>query len=234
MNDFSAKSEYDLNDLRNIIKYLRSGDGCSWDRVQTHESIRPNLIEETYEVIEAIDNDDNDLMREELGDLLMQIVFHAQIEEELGSFTLDDVISDVSKKLIRRHPNVFSGESRGEQSSDQNFWEESKKKEKKRLTVTDSMRAVPPSLPALMRCSSVIRKAMKDGYNFGTELEIFKKISYDADRLLNGRSFNIDVLEGELCELLFDTSVLSTLFDIDLEEKVNKKIRGFIEKYPKI
>ena len=107
MVDFKQKEKYDINDLLEIMRLLRAPGGCPWDAQQTHMSIRKNLIEETYEVIEAIDKDDKELMTEELGDLLMQVVFHAQMEQEAGNFDFGDVTDGVCKKLIERHPHVF-------------------------------------------------------------------------------------------------------------------------------
>ena len=108
MIPYEKKEHYTIDDLAEIVTLLRSKDGCPWDKVQTHESIRPDLIEETYEVIEAIDQNDPEMLREELGDLLLQVVFHSRIETEQGHFTLDDVCTDICNKLIIRHPHVFS------------------------------------------------------------------------------------------------------------------------------
>ena len=107
MTNFDFKDKYDINDLRQIIEILRSENGCPWDKVQTHESIRTDLIEETYEVCEGIDKNSPEMLREELGDLLLQIVFHAQIERENGTFDFDDVCNDICQKLVYRHPHVF-------------------------------------------------------------------------------------------------------------------------------
>ena len=155
----TSKEKYDIDDLKAIVSYLRSENGCPWDRVQTHESIRANLIEETYEVVEAIDNADAALMREELGDLLLQVLFHAIIKEEDNVFTFDDVVSDVADKLVRRHPHVFGNVTADDPDGALDAWEKAKGVEKKdRKTVVDSMNAVPPSLPALMRAQKIIKK----------------------------------------------------------------------------
>ena len=166
----TEQSTYNLQDLQDIVAILRGEGGCPWDREQTHESIRNDLIEETYEVVEAIDTQNATLLREELGDLLFQILFHAQIEAEEGRFVLNDVISDISAKMIHRHPHVFGTvvvENTGEVLSN---WEMIKTKEKQRNTLTDKLRAIPPMLPALMRAQKV---AKKSGAYDGTTAEDF-------------------------------------------------------------
>ena len=130
MVNFVSKLRYDVNDLRNLIKLLCSPEGCPWDREQTHESIRRNLLEEAYEAAEAIDNNNTESLIEELGDVLMQVVFHADIAERAGSFTLDDIADATCKKLLRRHPHVF-GSVRAKNSEEAiAFWEDIKRKEK--------------------------------------------------------------------------------------------------------
>ena len=126
VSELLEKNRYDIEDLREVFSYLRGENGCPWDKVQTHESIRANLIEETYEVVEAIDTADLGLLREELGDLLLQVVFHAGIEEENGTFTFDDVVSDVTDKLIRRHPHVFGDIKANDEEGALNAWESAK------------------------------------------------------------------------------------------------------------
>lgn len=155
----TKKGRYTLEDLCAITRILRSESGCPWDREQDHHSIRTCLIEETYEVVEAIDTENAELMREELGDLLFQIVFHAELERECGSFSLDEVIHDISVKMIHRHPHVF-GEVNVQSSAEvlQN-WESIKTEEKQRNTLTERLRAIPPMMPALMRAAKVTKKA---------------------------------------------------------------------------
>ena len=156
-----SKSEYGFDDLVEVMIVLRSEIGCPWDREQTHESIRNDFIEETYEVIEAIDTSDPVLLREELGDVMLQIIFHSRISEEKGGFNAYDVCSDICKKLIHRHPHVF-GEidvkpTNGTEVLD--VWNKIKSDEKQRITVTDKLKAIPPMLPALMRAQKVGKKA---------------------------------------------------------------------------
>ena len=147
------KERYCFEDLVTVVEVLRAPEGCPWDREQDHHSIRDDLIEETYEVIEAIDTDDPVLLREELGDVMLQVVFHARIEEECGVFDMDDVANDICVKLIHRHPHVFGSVQADTSEQVLTNWEMIKSEEKERKTVTDKLRAVPPMLPALMRAA---------------------------------------------------------------------------------
>ena len=166
MVDFEYKSVYDVNDFRRIIEILRSPGGCPWDMEQTHESIRRNLLEEAYEVCEAIDEKDPEHLKEELGDLMMQVIFHSHIEEEKGSFNLDDVADTAVKKLIFRHPHIFGDTSvSGSQQVLQN-WDELKKREKAQTTVTKTMVDVAESLPSLWRAEKIQKKAQKVGFDW--------------------------------------------------------------------
>lgn len=153
-----SQERYDFNDLVSIMAILRLPGGCLWDKEQTHESIRDNLIEETYEVIEAIDNQDIPLMREELGDALLQVVFHARIEEEAGNFNIDDVANDICAKLIHRHPHVFGSVVAHTTEEMLANWERIKSEEKQRETLVSRLEAIPPHLPALMRASKIVKK----------------------------------------------------------------------------
>ena len=159
IQDLMKKTRYDFSDLCAIMSILRSDAGCPWDREQDHHSIRKCLIEETYEVVEAIDTENPTLLREELGDLLFQILFHAEIERERQTFSLDDVIHEISVKMIHRHPHVF-GNVQVRNSADvlQN-WESIKTEEKQRNTKVEKLRAIPPMMPALMRATKVGKKA---------------------------------------------------------------------------
>lgn len=158
VSELMKKECYDFEDLIAITRILRSEEGCPWDREQDHHSIRSSMIEETYEVIEAIDNDDPVLLREELGDALFQVMFHAQIETEAGRFGIGEVVDDVCKKMIHRHPHVFGTVSCENSEAVLKNWEAIKTEEKQRNTLSDRLRAIPPMLPALMRASKVAKK----------------------------------------------------------------------------
>ncbi len=205
--------KHDMTSLLQLVEVLRAPGGCPWDAEQTHESIRNDLIEETYEVVEAIDRVDTTLLREELGDLLFQIIFHCDMEREAGNFTVDDVVGDICDKMILRHPHVFASGTADTSEKVLEAWDEIKKEEKNRLTVQDEMKAVPRMLPALMRCQKVAGKAMKNGYDFGYAFE-------DDERS-----------DEELMEEIFLASVLLKRRGVNAEEKLTAMIDGFIEKY---
>ena len=147
---FEQKQRYGVDDLLHIMEILRSREGCPWDREQTHESIRRDFVEETYEVLEAIDRQDPALLREELGDVLLQVVFHARMEEEAGRFAFADVVDEVCRKLIVRHPHIFAGGKADTSEEVLRNWDRIKQKNKGQTTVTETVESVAKSLPAVM------------------------------------------------------------------------------------
>ena len=162
MIDWPEKEHYTAEDLVEIIRILRDPqDGCPWDKVQTHQSIRKNFLEETCEALEAIDADDPRMLREELGDVLMQVVFHAVLEEEQGRSTFSDICREVCEKLVFRHPNVFA--SSAARNAGINGWDALKNKEKGRRTLADELDTVPATLPALMRAQKLQKRAAGHG-----------------------------------------------------------------------
>ena len=160
------KEVYTFEDLTEIIKRLRAKDGCAWDRAQTHESLRTCMKEEAYEVIEAIEKNDMDNLKEELGDVLLQVAMHSQIAKEEGNFTIDDVIKEICQKLIRRHPHVFGSEKANNAQQVLENWEEIKRREKKEQSPLDSMQRIPLALPACIRAQKAQKYAQKAGYSF--------------------------------------------------------------------
>ena len=164
MIQYTQKDYYRFEDLVEIMAILRGEGGCPWDREQDHKSIRQNLLEEAYEAAEAIDMEDPKMLCEELGDVLLQVVFHARMEAEKGSFTIDDVADGICKKLILRHPHIFGDVKVADSAEVLRNWDEIKKKEKAQKTATDTLTAVARSLPALMRAEKVQKKAQKAGY----------------------------------------------------------------------
>ncbi len=155
----AAKETYTFDDLRDVMALLRSEGGCPWDLEQTHQSIRACMIEEAYEVVEAIDTENPVLLREELGVVLFQVMFHSRVEEEQGRFCVEDVVSDICAKMIHRHPHVFGSVETDSSEEVLRRWEEIKTEEKQRTTLSSRLRAVPPMLPALMRASKIVKKA---------------------------------------------------------------------------
>ena len=204
------ESKHDFESLLQLVETLRTPGGCPWDMEQTHQSIRSDLIEETYEVVEAIDTDDTALLREELGDLLFQVIFHCDMEREKGTFTVNEVIDDITAKMISRHPHVFASAVADTSAAVLEAWDKNKKEEKQRLTVKDEMAAVPAMLPALMRAQKVTGKAMKNGYSF---------------------DYRSEETDDELVEAIFRAAVLLKKRGVNAEEKITERINEFIENY---
>ena len=166
MVDFQYKDSFGVKDLEEIVRLLRAPGGCPWDAEQTHQSIRRNFLEEAYEAVEAIDEGSPEHLKEELGDVLLQVVFHALMEQEAGRFDLDAVADGICKKLIFRHPHVFGEVSVSGTGEVLSNWEELKRKEKGQATNTDALEAVARSLPALWRAEKVQKKAKKAGFDW--------------------------------------------------------------------
>lgn len=157
-NELKNQSIYDFCDLCDIMTILRSEDGCPWDREQTHQSIRSNFIEEVYEAVEGIDKNDPVIMREELGDVLLQVVFHSQIASENGTFDISGVITDICKKLIIRHPHIFANVKAETSDEVLDNWNEIKKSEKGQKTLKETVSSISPALPSLMRAEKISKK----------------------------------------------------------------------------
>ncbi len=232
MVDFEFKEKYNIDDFIEIMKILRRPGGCPWDIEQTHESIKKNLIEETYEVIEAINKQDTDLLREELGDLLMQVVFHTVMEEEKGAFDFDDVVDEVSKKLIIRHPHVFGDVNADTVDEVLANWDAIKKRTKNQKSVSESMLSVPVELPALMRASKIQKKAADVGFDWDDCSGAVDKLYEEADELKaaiqNGDGENA---EEELGDLLFSAVNVSRFIHADPEESLTKASNKFLNRF---
>ena len=200
MLDFEFKSRYDINDLLSIMKILRSENGCPWDKVQTHESIRTDLIEECYEVCEGIDRNSPEILREELGDLLMQVVFHAQIETEENHFDFDDVCNDICQKLIYRHPHVFGEVKADTEDEVLKNWDALKKASKNQETYTETLESVPKTFPALLRGEKVCKRAARAGLPINNAEDCINKIQAALGELSRRISQQGSSDKGELDE----------------------------------
>lgn len=226
------KDKYDLNELIEIMKHLRSENGCPWDREQTHESLKKYLIEETYEVLEAIDLKDKDKIYEELGDLLLQIVFHAQIANENEEFNMDDVISSISRKMIQRHTHVFGDAKADTPDEVVSNWEAIKKKEKGLKTQTGVLKDIPKNLPALMRGYKVQQKAAQVGFDWDDIEDVFKKVDEELQELReaykDGCKKNIS---EELGDLLFSVVNLSRFLKVQPEIALTGTTEKFIKRF---
>ena len=224
------KENYNVDDLVVLVEVLRSNEGCPWDMEQTHKSIRRDFIEETYEVIEAIDTDNPVLLREELGDVLLQVAFHSQIEREEGRFTLDDVANDICVKLIHRHPHVFGNVIAESADKVLSNWEAIKSEEKERKTVTDKLTAIPPMLPALMRADKVGRKA--SCFDFPNAESVMLKVKEELCELEEAMAQNdADNIEEELGDLIFSVVSLCRKLGFESEVVLNKATDKFIKRF---
>ena len=225
-----SKEKYAFDDLVMLVEVLRSERGCPWDREQTHKSIRKDFIEETYEVIEAIDTDDAKLLREELGDVLLQVVFHACIEAEKSVFDIDDVANDICVKLIHRHPHVFGDVVAENSDKVLANWEQIKSEEKSRVTVTDKLRAIPPMLPALMRAEKVGKKAKC--FDFADASEVMDKVCEELVELNEAiENANASDVEEEMGDLLLSVTSLCRKLKIDPELALSRATDKFINRF---
>lgn len=230
MVNFECKEHYNVNDFREIISLLRGEGGCPWDREQTHESIRRNLLEEAYEVCEAIDEKSTEHLREELGDLLMQILFHSDIEEKEGRFDLDDVADEACKKLILRHPHVF-GDTKVENSAEVlDNWDAIKRVEKHQETTGSAMDSVARSLPALWRAEKVQKKARKAGFDWTSISGAVEKLNEEVDELHSAIKLG-EGIEDELGDVLFSVVNISRFADVDPETALHAACEKFIRRY---
>ena len=230
MINFVRKPQYGYEDLLEIIRLLRSEDGCPWDKAQTHQSIRRGLLEEAYEAAEAIDNDDPVLLKEELGDVLMQVVFHADIEKDAGRFTMDDVCDGVVKKLLFRHPHVFGSECEDSPESVPVSWDKLKRQEKGQKTVADSMDSVARSLPGLWRAEKLQSKAASAGFEWPAVQGALDKLEEEVAELRRAVEEDGDVPE-ELGDVLFAAVKVGRFCACDPEDAVNGTCEKFIRRF---
>ena len=232
VDNFEFKEKYNFYDLVNIIRLLRSPGGCPWDIEQTHESIRKSLIEETYETIEAINKKSIPMLREELGDVLMQVIFHAQIETENGNFTIDDVADENAKKMIERHPHVFGTVNVDGVEDVLTNWDAIKRKTKNQSSVSDSINSVPRELPALMRAQKIQHKAAKAGFDWQEVGGALDKLSEEISELKAAINNNdsSNCLE-ELGDILFSAVNVSRFLDIDSEEALTLASDKFASRF---
>ena len=225
--DFLCKESYDLRDFVALVSYLRSPNGCPWDQVQTHESIRRNFLEETYEACEAIDAGDLVHMREELGDVLMQVLFHTDIEREAGHFDIDDVADAACKKLVYRHPHVFRRDE-----PDAPDWDTMKQRERAQTTTAEAMDSVARSLPALWRCDKIQAKAAKTGFEWPDVHAALDKVDEETRELrATVASGDTEAIGDELGDLLFAAVKVARFAGIDPEQAAHAACEKFIRRF---
>ena len=226
---FEFKEQYNIDDLLEIMALLRSENGCPWDKVQTHESIRTDLIEEAYEVCEGIDNNSPEMLREELGDLLLQIVFHSQIERENGNFTFEDVCNDICQKLVYRHPHVF-GEVKVNGSEDVlKNWDQLKKESKHQDTYAETLESVPKNFPALLRAEKICKRTSRSGLKIDDAeecLSIIRRLIEDVNTSPeNSTNANNSMIMGKI---LLAFCNLDRILKIDGEKALTYSTNRFI------
>lgn len=225
--DFLCKESYDLRDFVALVSYLRSPNGCPWDQAQTHESIRRNFLEETYEACEAIDAGDLVHMREELGDVLMQVLFHTDIEREAGHFDIDDVADAACKKLVYRHPHVFRRDE-----PDAPDWDTMKQRERAQTTTAEAMDSVARSLPALWRCDKIQAKAAKTGFEWPDVHAALDKVDEETRELRAAvASGDTKAIGDELGDLLFAAVKVARFAGIDPEQAAHAACEKFIRRF---
>ncbi|GLI10259.1 MazG family protein [Paenibacillus tyrfis] len=222
--------------LHEIVAILRSPEGCPWDREQTHQSLRKNLIEEAYEVLETIDEDDPDHMREELGDLLLQIMLHSQIEAEDGMFTVFDVIRELNEKLVRRHPHVFGTAQAEDADEALGNWQQIKEEEKRKKGINPDelplLSGVPRELPGLMKAYKLQKKAASVGFDWGTKEEVLPVVESELAEVKEAiERFGKAEQQEELGDLLFAVVNLARFLKVDPEEAMADANRKFFERF---
>ena len=230
MVDFEKKDKYNFDDLLRIMEILRAPDGCMWDREQDHQSIRRNFIEETYEVCEAIDEQDTEHLKEELGDVLLQVVFHTQMEKEKGVFDIGDVSDGICKKLIYRHPHIFGSVEVCSSEEILRNWDELKRKEKHQETDTSALESVAKSLPGLIRAEKLQKKAAKVGFDWENAQGALEKVEEELDEVKQAMAGSGDP-EEEIGDLLFAAVNVARHLKVDPEGAMEKTCNKFIRRF---
>lgn len=230
MINFEYRSTYDFDDLQHILRILRSENGCPWDREQTHQSNRRNFLEEAYEAAEAFDRDDPDMMCEELGDMLMQVLFNIHMEEDAGRFTFAEVCDRICKKLIFRHPHVFGEGSAATTEEVLQNWEELKKQEKGLSSGSDELDHVAKSLPALWRAEKIQKKAAHTGFEFPDIDGAYAKLREETEELGEALRGSGNAAE-ELGDVLFAAVKVGRFLALDSEETLHAACDKFSDRF---
>ncbi len=222
-----------MDDLLKIMELLRAPGGCPWDRAQTHQSIRDNMLEEAYEAADAIDREDADNLKEELGDVLLQVVFHASMARQAGQFTFDDVVDGICKKLVYRHPHVFgSAEAAGPEGA-LSAWDAQKREEKGQRTAADALDSVARALPALTRAAKLQGKAAKAGFDWKDAAPALDKLSEELEEFQTAVRDGSNT-EEELGDLLFAAVKAGRFAGVDGETALQKACDKFIRRFRRV
>jgi len=228
----NAKKDFTFEEFNGIISTLRGEGGCPWDREQTHDSIKLNLLEEAYEAIEALESGNKMKFADELGDVLLQVVFHSQIGKEDGTFTIQDVINLVSEKMISRHTHIFGNDTAETSSEVLDTWEKNKIKEKGLSSYTDSLNDVCKYLPGLTYAQKVQKKASKAGMDWDKPESVLDKVAEETEEIKTAM-FQKDetAIEEEIGDLLFSVVNLSRKLNVDAEQALRKSVKKFITRF---
>ncbi len=221
-----------FNKLIEIVDTLMSENGCPWDKVQTRETLKPYLVEETYETLEALDGNNPDQIKEELGDLLYQILFHAKISEKKNEFNITDVIQSISDKMVHRHPHVFKEENLETPEEVVTQWEEIKSKEKGKADRKSVLDGIPSHLPGLMRAQKLQKKAAKQGFDWDQISQVFDKLDEEVaefkEAVLSGNETD---MASEMGDILFVLVNIAKFKNIDAEEALRATNNKFIKRF---
>ena len=232
MVDWEFKEKYDLNDFIRIIDVLRGPGGCPWDIKQTHESLKLNAVEEAWEVVDAIDEGSAAHLREELGDLLMQVIFHASIEKEHGGFTLDDVADEAVKKLVHRHPHVFADVKADTPEEVLTNWDAIKRADRGQQSTASVMDGIPKGLPGLMRSQKIQNKAGKLGFDWPDVSGAMDKLREEVGELQEGiDAGDVENIKEEIGDALFSVVNVARFFKVDSEECMHAACAKFIRRF---
>ena len=232
MIPYARKERYNIDDLIEIVRLLRSPDGCPWDKEQTHESIRSEFIEETYEVIEAIDRKEPALLQEELGDVLLQVVFHSQIEREQKHFSFEDVCTEICEKMIQRHPHVFDTVQADSTEQVLKNWDAIKEQSKHQTTRTQTLESVAKTLPALMRAQKVYKRASKAELEFLKEPVLLEQMQAHLTALKTAQERgDCAQVESILGALLFCCTGIAQQSGISAEQALTDRTEQFIAQF---
>ena len=231
MFEFTVKDKYSVEDVFALMTVLRHPvNGCPWDREQTHESIRQNLLEETYEAMEAIDRGDSELLCEELGDVLLQVALHAEIEREAGRFGIDEIADGVCKKLVLRHPHIFGEVTAEDSDTVLSNWEDIKRQEKNQKKGADAVADVPRALPSLMRSQKVQKRAGYVGFDYPDVDMAMDDLRSEVDELSDAIRQGGDV-EDELGDLIFSAVNVARFLGLDAERAAEKACDKFARRF---
>lgn len=235
MELFTKKDRYSFEDLLSIVKILRGENGCPWDRKQDHHSMRQNMIEEAYEVAEAIDAESDEMMKEELGDVLLQVVFHSQIAQEDGRFDIDDVSDGICKKLVERHPHVFGEIKVNSTDEVLSNWDKIKQESKGQTKYTETLESVPKVFPALMRAQKVQKRAAKSGFEYPDLSWALKALESEISELKDAiDKKDEDNIFEEIGDVFFSAVNVSRMLGKDSELAAQRSCDKFIKRFSKV